>query len=487
MTKTTALDKIREARDNKGMKLLILLLSVHSAAIFSYSTRKVLNNLGINRRHIGFTVIDIEKNRVVLNHNGKKSFPPASVAKMLTADFALNTLGETFQFKTELLIDGKIDKGVLKGNIYLRGEGDPLLSIQDLVPLVMALQAKGINEVEGHFYVVSHNFPQLNKVSDLGTGDQKYNPGLSGLNIQFNRYRLLKNEDDKLFTIPQLPFLNFYWSEKKFRPTERFVWGKKNNVYLSKENKYYFPTTIPVKNPMTYTGYIFKKLAQDMGVTLPRPQHEINSKGKIIATHKGQQLIDTVKLMLEYSNNLIAESILVKAALSYSKSPIFDLKAAATTMIQYLKKNYPKTLWQSIALANGSGLSIKSLLGPEDLAYFLAENKDKKYQEVYYPGLLSLSGVNGWIRRRFKKPSIAQRIFAKTGSLDYVAALAGYFFKNGRQYSFSVFYWDPSKRKQSNSVFHPDLVKLKKEAPKWKRDALDRMDLLIENWFNKIL
>jgi len=96
-------------------------------------------------------IISLEKNKIPLdsfsvsilrinekNKNSIQSLPylswrateamnPASTMKLLTTISALDLLGPQYQWRTNLFTDGVIDKGVLKGNIYLQGTGDPKL------------------------------------------------------------------------------------------------------------------------------------------------------------------------------------------------------------------------------------------------------------------------------------------------------------------------------------------------------------------------
>src|SRR3569832_445036 len=101
--------------------------------------------------------VDCKTGNVVLNIEGDKSRMPASCMKVVTAAAALHLLGPGYQFKTELMIEGPIDHGVLNGNVIIRGGGDPCLGSdrtsagweKQIETWVAALQEKGITAIEG--------------------------------------------------------------------------------------------------------------------------------------------------------------------------------------------------------------------------------------------------------------------------------------------------------------------------------------------------
>ena len=75
----------------------------------------------------GFCLYDVESGKKLLSRNDKMSLLPASTMKTVTSSAALGILGEDFRFETHLEYDGEIVDGVLKGNLYIKGGGDPTL------------------------------------------------------------------------------------------------------------------------------------------------------------------------------------------------------------------------------------------------------------------------------------------------------------------------------------------------------------------------
>ena len=76
--------------------------------------------------------------------NADVSVNPASTMKLITTFAALELLGPTFQWKTEFYTDGQLKDGVLNGNLYLKGGGDPKLNMEKLWLMLRDLRANGV-------------------------------------------------------------------------------------------------------------------------------------------------------------------------------------------------------------------------------------------------------------------------------------------------------------------------------------------------------
>ena len=72
-------------------------------------------------------VTDLSTDIVLVGHNEKRSFIPASNTKLYTTSAALDQLGPEFRYKTEVFIDGPVVDGVLAGNVIVLGSGDPVI------------------------------------------------------------------------------------------------------------------------------------------------------------------------------------------------------------------------------------------------------------------------------------------------------------------------------------------------------------------------
>lgn len=122
--------------------------SVEAATSYASLTNKLNTIMADTRMKNATTSITIRKastGEVIYERNGDKGITPASSLKLLTGAAALDTLGENFQFSTAVLMDGKINKGTLQGNLYLKGQGDPTLLKSHFDNFAAGLSKKVLN------------------------------------------------------------------------------------------------------------------------------------------------------------------------------------------------------------------------------------------------------------------------------------------------------------------------------------------------------
>ncbi len=97
--------------------------------------------------HAGLLVVDARDGRTLYARNADDAFQPASTLKLLAGSVALERLGPSFRFRTEVFAAGTIAAGVLDGTLVLRGGGDPFLGAADLDAAAAAVAASGVTRV----------------------------------------------------------------------------------------------------------------------------------------------------------------------------------------------------------------------------------------------------------------------------------------------------------------------------------------------------
>lgn len=70
---------------------------------------------------------DLKLVETLYDYNINKGIIPASTLKIITTSTALELLGPDYRYETILQHDGEIKNGILYGNIYIKGSGDPTL------------------------------------------------------------------------------------------------------------------------------------------------------------------------------------------------------------------------------------------------------------------------------------------------------------------------------------------------------------------------
>jgi len=88
--------------------------------------------------------------RTALDWRSTEAMNPASTMKLVTTLAGLDVLGPQYRWRTKLFTDGAIRQGVLKGNLYLQGSGDPKLIPEELARMMKDLQGLGIQKIDGN-------------------------------------------------------------------------------------------------------------------------------------------------------------------------------------------------------------------------------------------------------------------------------------------------------------------------------------------------
>ena len=110
---------------------------------------------------VGFVVADAATGAVLESHEPQAKLPPASVAKSITALYALEKLGPAHRFVTRVLATGPVKGGVVQGDLVLAGGGDPTLQTDQLGDLVARLAKGGLKGATGRFLVWDGALPRL--------------------------------------------------------------------------------------------------------------------------------------------------------------------------------------------------------------------------------------------------------------------------------------------------------------------------------------
>jgi serine-type D-Ala-D-Ala carboxypeptidase/endopeptidase (penicillin-binding protein 4) len=128
-----------------------------------------------------------QKTAALLSHQATTSINPASLSKLATTVAALDLLGPTFVWRTPVYIDGPVRDGVLQGNVYVRGSGDPRLVVERVWLLMRRLQGLGIQKIQGDIVLDRSAFDLLerNPASFDGEPLRPYNASPEALLVNF--------------------------------------------------------------------------------------------------------------------------------------------------------------------------------------------------------------------------------------------------------------------------------------------------------------
>jgi D-alanyl-D-alanine carboxypeptidase/D-alanyl-D-alanine-endopeptidase (penicillin-binding protein 4) len=157
------------------------------AAGLPQSVQKELARAGVPASAVSVVVEPVLDGPVLVSHEAKAPVNPASVMKLVTTYAALDLLGPAFTFRTDFLLDGALARGVLDGNLVIRGGGDPKLTYDNLWRIAHQLRARGLREIRGDVVVDRGYFAPV--AHDPGRFDNEprraYNVGIDALLVNF--------------------------------------------------------------------------------------------------------------------------------------------------------------------------------------------------------------------------------------------------------------------------------------------------------------
>ncbi len=386
---------------------------------------------------VSWLVMDVDSGRILDARAPERPAPPASTLKTVTALYALAHLGPDFRFATRVLAE--------EGRLVLEGQGDPVLDTDALA--VLARQAAQAGLAPPSAFLVWPSWPEaeIAQIDPSQAAWLPYNPAISGLNLNFNRVHLdwrggaaapvlaLEARGARLspraYTIgirvvPRAAPL-FDYDDSGAREE----WTVAAGALRQPGSRW-----LPVRHPALYAGDVFQTLARAEGLALPNPQPgRAGPQAREVARHDSPPLAAIIAGMLDYSTNLTAEVLGLRA------SGAGDLRASAAAMADWVRG---QGIGGGFGFADHSGLSPGSRVSAAMMVALLA-GAGRRFGLA---GRLAAGEAVAADGRRAAFPD-AVAVRAKTGTLNFVSNLVGYLDgPSGRRLAFAVFCADAERR-----------------------------------------
>lgn len=419
--------------------------------------------------------------RVLESYTADNSLPPASVTKTVTALYALQHLGSDYHFATSLIATGPVSGGVVQGDLVLAGGGDPHLDTDGLANLAAKLRSAGITGITGRFRVYGGALPYQESIDPQQPDYVGYNPAVSGLNLNFNRvYFEWKRTANGYATTMDA-------RTNHFRPAihgiEVGIVDRKAPLFTYKKSTKNEQWTVmrgalgkgggrwlPVREIDAYVGEVFRDLAAKKGVRLPSATSTDGlSNGTLVAQEVSASLYSQVKSMLKYSTNLTAE-VTGLTTTRHRGASVRNLAGSAREMTNWVEKAYGVN---GIKFVDHSGLGDDSRVSASQMVQILARSG---WNGPLRPALKEIKLVNSKGRAA---PIDGVSVVAKTGTLNFASALAGYIdAPNGKKLTFAIFTADMDKRAK--------ITRANRERPEggaaWRRRSKNMQQVLLRHW-----
>lgn len=450
--------------------LLFLATALTSLAQHPYqgAANRLAADPSLKNGSLSISVIDVESGQLLASYEPERALSPASNLKVLATASALAILGPGYRYQTNLEYDGTLsDDGVLSGNLYLSGYGDPTLGspllegAMPLAPLMerlrMAVQQAGIRRIEGS---VIGDASAFGSQSSAGTWQWEdmgnyYGAGAWALNLHENLHYLHFQQQAGLGSIPAiagtepeipgLQFINEVVSAGRGTGDNAYIFGAPYQF-----NRY-VRGTIPVgtgiftikgsiPDPPLFAAQTLRQSLATVGIMAGGASSRVNAQAttrrRQLYTHESPPLSRIVERANMESVNLYCEAMV--KTIGWNQKQEGSTAAGLEALQAYWEG---KGLdWDGCYLSDGSGLSGANAVTSLFLARLLrlmARQEESLFRPFYES--LPLAGRSGSLKNTLRGTAAEGRLRAKSGTLERVRAYTGYATaRNGRLLAFSV-------------------------------------------------
>ncbi|MBT8081541.1 MAG: D-alanyl-D-alanine carboxypeptidase/D-alanyl-D-alanine-endopeptidase [Gammaproteobacteria bacterium] len=435
--------------------LLLFAAWADAAAEIPAGVRGVLQTRQVPDSSLSIYVEDLDSGEVVLDWLGDVPRNPASTMKLLTTLVALDVLGPAYRWRTDVYALGEIADGKLDGDLLVKGHGDPFLVAERVWRLLRQIRYKGIDEITGDLLIDDSWF-------DVGDYDpaafdnqplRAYNVAPNALLTNFKVVRYWFEPDGERVRVRMDPELDNLRIDNRLSVRQGYCRGFQRGIAVNVNGnndevifsgrfpsgceRYAMDRTALSHNAFTYG--LFRSLWEESGGVLEGSWSNVlkddlvkDEETEPLVSFRSPPLVEMIARVNKHSNNVMARQVLYTLSAEVNGPPGTETggREVIETWLQQNKLGSCK-----MALENGAGLSRETRICASGMAAMLRFAWHQPYMPEYLASM-SLSGLDGTLRRRFTGSELVGTAHLKTGSLDHVAAIAGYLqARSGRRFA----------------------------------------------------
>lgn len=399
---------------------------------------------GVPADHVAIVVQRAGASRPVVSHNVDAAMNPASTMKLVTTFAALDLLGPGYRWRTEAYLGGPLVDGTLKGDLILKGYGDPKVTIEQWQAFIAELRARGLERIDGDL-VLDRSYFRL-PAHDPGAFDgepmRPYNVGADALLVSFKavRFAFTPNAAGDAVDVVVEPAL----PQVAVGASPALVDGPcgdwRANLGATVIDQ---PRVAAVSFLGTYArdcgardwnvalldhanfvhGMFMAYFAQAGGFFGGAVRDGYAPAGeRPFAALESPPLYDVVRDVNKLSNNVMARQVFLTLGAATGGAPA-TVEKAAIAIARWLARH--RIAMPKLAIENGSGLSRTERVNAAGLARLLAAADASPVRNEFATSL-AVAATDGTLEHRMQDGKAAGRALLKTGSLEGVRALAGY-------------------------------------------------------------
>jgi len=418
-----------------------------------------VNSPALENANISLQFKDLGADKTLYQFRSNNVTIPASTMKLVTTASAIELLGPSFCFQTKLEIDGTLNsEGVLNGNLYIKGGGDPTLGSEKLgdqnflAKWVEAIKKAGIKRINGQIVADGTLFDDegVNPKWTWEDVGNYYAAGAYGISYMDNTFKLVLQSGlygttpEIIRTIPEIPSLIFenHLTSTDIDSDSAYFYGAplSNHRVLRGEipaNRFEFIIKGDIPNPSLLLAEHFQKKLNENAVfisNLPSDVVKTVIDRKVIYIHNSPPLSEIISETNVNSNNGYAEEIFRYLALKNSR--VATTRRAIDEVRSFWKvKNLPVN---QLFMYDGCGLSPLDAVSANFYVDLLTYMKTKSVNKEAFFNSLPVSGISGTLKNFLVKTTLQGKVHAKSGTIGGVKCYAGYIETKGRTYVFAI-------------------------------------------------
>ena len=422
-------------------------LSAQQAA----SIRDILANPIVKKAKITAQVVNVRTGQVLFADNPDLFCIPASTNKLVTAGAALAVLGPNYQFVTRVVADHRPDEnGVVNGNLYVIGSGDPTLAMDKVWSLAHGVRIAGVKKVTGDLVGDDSFHDNVRFYPEWGHQSfRPYHASLGALSVNWNTVTFWVRPGPRAGT-PAFVTIDPCPAGLRVVGDIDTVEGARSHCRMGlRDDRVEIsgnigvdarpgPTHQAIQDPLKFALAAIQDQLGREGVQIGGiiRAGKAPTRAAAIYEHESDFLSLIIRNLYRWSNNFTAEQIFRTLGAVRGGTPGSRAKAAAAVEA-WLREN---NLWRDgTVIIDGSGLSRDNRQSASTMVAVLNWMAHNPPLFAQYLEAQPIGGVDGTLRFRFKHSPLNGRVRAKTGLLDGAVSLGGYCYDARNElYAFAV-------------------------------------------------
>jgi D-alanyl-D-alanine carboxypeptidase/D-alanyl-D-alanine-endopeptidase (penicillin-binding protein 4) len=361
----------------------------------------------------------------IISINASESMIPASNTKLFTTAVALELMGGDYLLSTRIMADDSdFSDGIIEGNIYIKGFGNPTFESDDLDSLVNELYRSGLRKITGDV-----------------VGDDTY-------------FDNVYSRDD---------WINDERANVNLPPISALVINRNRTTVVRKRRGRYRTYFVNINNPPLFAAKKLKEKLSSYGIEVDGNPVSLQAPDSVKnLVESSISLRELLQKINKRSDNFLAECLFKTIGAVYSGqqgNSFFSTQA----ILSYIRDNGIYS--EGTQIVDGSGISrfdqvtAGALTGLLEKIYFNIKN----YQDFY--NSLSVAGVDGTLKDRMVGTSAENNFRGKTGTLNGVSSVSGYI-----------------TTADGDDLIVCIIFEFKKDGARKYRDIQDRIIELLASW-----